>query len=319
VSHPPILVVSAPDDAALNLLQPPPPGERLVIGWQPAELLAAAPEAEILISCSASRGQIEPLFHAAPKLRWMHSLSAGLDTLMFPGLVERPVVLTNARSVYRRSLAEWVMASVLFFAKELRRLVKSQERGVWDIYEPRWIQGTTLGIVGYGDIGRACAENARSFGMKVLGVRRRPAPDPLCDEVVGLDRMREVIARSDYVVVVLPLTAETRHLVGAAEIAAMKPGAVFINIGRGPVVDEAPLIEALRAGRIRGAALDVFEREPLPDGHPFYSLPNVLLSAHCADRVPTWREDSMRLCLENLARFREGRELVNVVDKGQGY
>jgi len=319
VSYPPILVVSAPDDAALSVLAPPPPGERFVIGWQPSELLAAAPEAEILISCSASRGQVEPLFHAAPKLRWMHSLSAGLDTLVFPALVESPVVLTNARSVFSRSLAEWVMASVLFFAKELRRLVKSQERGVWDIYEPRWIRDTTMGIIGYGDIGRACAENARSFGMKVLGVRRRPAPDPLCDEVVGLDRMRDVIARSDYIVVILPLTAETRHLVGAAEISAMKPGAVFINIGRGPVVDEAPLIEALRAGRIRGAALDVFEQEPLPDGHAFYSLPNVLLSAHCADRVPTWRQDSMRLCLENLARFRRGQELLNVIEKGQGY
>jgi phosphoglycerate dehydrogenase-like enzyme len=209
--------------------------------------------------------------------------------------------------VYSASLGEWVMASVLFFAKELRRLVRSQERGVWDLYEPRWVRGTTLGIVGYGDI------------MKVLAVRRRPEPDPLCDEVLGLDRLRDVMARSDYVVVALPLVPDTRHLVGAAEIAAMKPTGVFINIGRGPVVDEAPLIDALRAGRIAGAALDVFEQEPLPDGHPFYSLPNVLLSAHCADRVPTWRLDSMQLFVDNLARYRGGQPLLNVIDKARGY
>jgi phosphoglycerate dehydrogenase-like enzyme len=319
VTHPPILVVSAPDDDALKLLQPPPPGERLVIGWNPAELMAAAPEAEILVSCSASKAQLEPLFRAAPKLRWMHSLSAGLDTLLFPALAASPVVLTNARGVYSASLGEWVMASVLFFAKELRRLVRSQERGVWDIYEPQWVRGKTLGIIGYGDIGRASAQLARAFGMNVLAVRRSPAPDPLCDEVLGLDRMRDVMARSDYVVVVLPLTPETHHLVGAAEIAAMKPGGVFINIGRGPVVEETPLVEALRAGRIRGAALDVFEQEPVPAGHPLYSLPNVLFSAHCADRVPTWRTDSMQVFLDNLKRYRSGQPLLNVIDKSRGY
>ena len=319
MTHSPILVLATPDDSALSVLQPPPAGERFVVGWQPQELLPAAPEAEIIVSCSASGTQLEPLFRAAPKLRWVHSLSAGLDTLLFPALVESPVVLTNARGVYSASLGEWVMASVLFFAKEMRRLVESQERGIWDIYEPRWVRGTTMGIVGYGDIGRACATLGRAFGMNVLAVRRKPEPDPLCDEVLGLDRIRDVMARSDYVVVILPLTPQTRHLVGAAEIAAMKRDAVFVNIGRGPAVDEAALVEALRAGRIRGAALDVFEKEPLPDGHPLYSLKNVFLSAHCADRVPTWRTDSMRVFVENLARYRAGQPLLNVIDKSRGY
>lgn len=319
MSHAPILVVSTPDDAALHVLQPPPAGERLAIGWDPAELGANAAEAEILVACGAGRRQLEPLLPAAPKLRWIHSLSAGVDTLLFPALVESPVVVTNARGAYSRSLGEWAMAAVLYFAKDLRRLVRSQQRGVWDVLEPSWVRGATLGIVGYGDLGRASAQLAHALGMKVLAVRRSPAPDPFCDEVLDADRLRDAIARSDYVLVTLPLTPETRHRVGAAEIAAMKPGAVLINIGRGPVVDEAPLIDALRAGRIRGAALDVFEQEPLPEGHAFYFLENVLLSAHCADHVPGWREDSMRVFLDNLALYRAGQPLRNVIDKKRGY
>jgi phosphoglycerate dehydrogenase-like enzyme len=314
-----ILVMAVPDDSALRVLTPPPEGVHLTVAWELADLLAAAPRADVLVVCSAGRDRVEPVFRAAPRLAWIHCLMAGVDAMLFPALVESEVPLTNAKGAYSRSLAEWVMGAVLFFAKDLRRLVRSQERGVWDAFDPEWIYRKTMGIIGYGDIGRAVAERARAFGMNVLAVRRRPASDPLCDEVVGPDRQRDVMARSDYVVVTLPLTPETRGAVGAEQIAALKRDAVFINIGRGPAVAEAPLIEALQNGRLRGAALDVFEQEPLPPGHPFYSLPNVLLSPHTADRTPGWREDSMRLFLDNLGRFRRGEPLANVVDKRLGY
>ena len=314
-----VLVLAAPDDAALRVLDAPPPGVRLTVGWEPAELIPSASRAEILIACSAGRDRLKPVVDNAPRLRWIHSLSAGLDTLLYPELVASPVVLTNARGAYSRSLGEWVMAALLFFAKDLRRLVESQQRGSWDVFDPDWIQGKTLAIVGYGDIGRAAAEKARAFGMKVIGVRRRPAADAFCDEVVGQDALRAVLARADYVVVTLPLTTETRGLIGRDEIAVMPPHAVFVNIGRGPVVVESALVEALRARRIRGAALDVFDQEPLPAGHAFYTLSNVLLSPHTADRVPGWREDSMQLFLKNLELFRAGAPLRNVVDKKSGY
>jgi len=174
--------------------------------------------------------------------------------------------------------------------------------------------------VGYGDIGRAIAERARPLGMRVLALRRSaPGTDPLADEFVAPERLPDLMARSDYVAVALPLTSETRRFVDRRAIAAMKPSAVFVNVGRGPVVDEEALIEALEAKRLRGAALDVFVNEPLPSGHPFYRMENVLLSAHCADHTRTWRDDAVRLFLDNLSRFRSGTPLRNVVDKTRGY
>ncbi len=230
--------------------------------------------------------------------------------------------LTNARGVFSASLGEFVMAAVLFFAKDFPRMRRSQAARTWDPFDVDWAQGKTLGIVGYGDIGRAAAERARAFGMKILALRRNldaARQDPLVDEAIPLERRADLMARSDYVVVAAPLTPETRGLVGPAEIAAMKPTGVLINVGRGPIVDEAALLAALQAGRIRGAALDVFDTEPLPKEHAFYGLDNVLLSPHCADNTPGWLEGSMRFFLQNLEHFRAGRPLLNLVDKARGY
>jgi phosphoglycerate dehydrogenase-like enzyme len=199
---------------------------------------------------------------------------------------------------------------------------RSQARGAWDPFDVDWVQGRTLGIVGYGDIGRVAAQRARAFGMRILAVRRDVAAaqrDPLVDEAFPVERRAALLAASDYVVVAAPLTPDTRGLLGPREIAAMKPTAVLVNVGRGPVVDEAALLAALREGRIRGAALDVFDEEPLPSGHPFYALENVLLSPHCADNTPGWLEESMRFFLVNLERFRSGEPLLNPVDKSRGY
>jgi phosphoglycerate dehydrogenase-like enzyme len=294
---------------------------RFVIG-EVLEAFRGAPPPDALFVCSMGRRLVEPVLALAPSLRWIHSRSAGVEHLMFPALVEAPVPLTNARGVYSAALGEFVMAAVLFFAKDFARMRRSQARGAWDPFDVDWVQGRTLGIVGYGDIGRVAAQRARAFGMRILAVRRDVAAaqrDPLVDEAFPVERRAALLAASDYVVVAAPLTPDTRGLLGPREIAAMKPTAVLVNVGRGPVVDEAALLAALREGRIRGAALDVFDEEPLPSGHPFYALENVLLSPHCADNTPGWLEESMRFFLVNLERFRSGEPLLNPVDKSRGY
>ena len=203
-----------------------------------------------------------------------------------------------------------------------RRLVRSQEAGLWDPFDVRDIAGQTAGIVGYGSIGRAVASRLRPLGMKVLALRREPnaRPDDWIERVYRPEERLEMLAQCDYIVVSAPLTADTRGMIGEAELAAMKPNAVVINIGRGPVIDEQALVRALTEGRIEGAALDVFDTEPLPPGHPFYRLPNVLLSPHCADHTGDWLERAMQLFLDNFERFRKGEPLRNVVtDKRRGY
>jgi len=176
--------------------------------------------------------------------------------------------------------------------------------------------------VGYGDIGRAVAARLRLLGVEILALRRRPllsAPDHLVKETFPPERLLELVARADDVVVAAPLTPQTKGLVGRDAIAAMKRTAVLVNVGRGPVLDEAALVEALEQGRIRGAALDVFEAEPLPAESPLWRLPNVLLSPHCADHVPGWVDEAMRVFLGQLERFRRGEPLLDVIDKTRGY
>jgi phosphoglycerate dehydrogenase-like enzyme len=280
------------------------------------------PRADLLLLFSAARAPFEGLWGRLEGVRWVHSLAAGVDKVLFPAFVNSAIPLTNSRGVFSRALGEFALGAVLFFAKDFRRMVTSQEAGRWDPFDVEEIYGRTLGIVGYGDIGRAVAERARGLGMKILASRRRPElsrGDPLLDEVYSAADRHELLTRSDYVVVVAPLTPDTRGLVGGPEIGAMKKTAVLINIGRGAVVDETALVQALEARRIRGAALDVFESEPLPLGHPLYRLDNVLLSPHCADHTPGWLEGAVQFFLQNVERFRRGETLLNVVDKAQGY
>jgi phosphoglycerate dehydrogenase-like enzyme len=211
---------------------------------------------------------------------------------------------------------------MLFFAFDLRRLVQQQEDGMWKPFVGNTLAGRTLGIVGYGAVGRAVAERARAFDMKIAALRRRPElfeGDSLVDRTYSPDRIMELMAESDYVAIAAPLTPETRGMIGEAAIAAMKPSAVLINIGRGPVIDEVALVGALESGRIRGAALDVFNTEPLPNGHPFWRLANVLLSPHTADRVEGFLAPAFACFLDNLLRFAAGQPLLNIVDKQSGY
>jgi phosphoglycerate dehydrogenase-like enzyme len=317
-----VLVLADPTDPRLAMLEALPESSTIVTGRYVEAFERAAPKADVIFAWSENGSLLERVWRMSPCVRWVHSRSAGLDGTLFPALVDSPVVLTNGRGVFSQSLGEFVIGAALFFAKGFRRMVRSQQARIWDQFDIIEIRNQIMGIVGYGDIGRAIAQRARPIGMKILALRRRPElsrGDPLVDEVLPIDRKLELMARSDYVVAAAPLTAETRGLIGESELRAMKNTAVIMNVGRGPVIDEAALIRALEEKRIRGAALDVFDTEPLPNGHPFYRLDNVLLSPHCADHTPDWLDQAMQLFINNFERFRRGEPLQNVVDKRLGY
>ena len=294
----------------------------IAVGGTPEAFERAAPRADVILIWEADTKVFEQVWRMAPRVRWVHSLSAGLDGMLFPELVESPVPLTNARGVFSDALGEFAIGAVLFFAKDFRRLLRSQMAGIWEPFDVVAIRGQSLGIVGYGDVGRAVASRGHALGMKVLAMRRRlelSSEDPYVTQMFSPDQKHQMLAQSDYVVVTTPLTPESRGMVGEREFKVMKPTAVLINIGRGPVVDQAALTRALEQKRIRGAALDVFDVEPLPPGHPFYRLDNVLLSPHSADRTADSKERSIRVFLDNFERFRRGEPLLHVVNKKLGY
>jgi len=318
-----VLVLADPADPQLAMLADLPEKTGIAVGNSLEAFQRAAPDATAIFNWSGSRALLREVFAMAPKVRWVHSRSAGLDSLLFPELVESPVPLTNGSGVFSPSLGEFALAAILYFAKDFRRMIRNQVAGRWEQFDIVEISGQTVGIVGYGDIGRAVATRVRAMGMRVLAVKRHGPPlynvDPLVDQIYSPEHRVEMISRCDYIVASAPLTDETRGMIGEAEFAAMKPSAVVINVGRGPVIDEDAMLKALTGGHIKGAGLDVFTHEPLPEGHPFYRLENVLLSPHCADHTADWLDQAMRFFLENFERFRKGEPLRNVVNKKLGY
>jgi phosphoglycerate dehydrogenase-like enzyme len=300
-----------------------PPEARIVVGHTPeAFSKEARAEAKVVLFTGSGGQVLQRIYPDLRRVEWLHCLSAGLDAVLTPEMVRIPTPLTNSRGVFARSLSEFALAGMLYFAKNLNRMREAQRAQKWEQFDIEELYGNVLGVVGYGEIGRRTAERAKPFGMKVHILRRRPeltADDPLVDRVYGGDELEPLLAASDYLLVSAPLTNETRGMLGAVQLARMKSSAVLINLGRGPVVVEAALVDALRQEKIRGAALDVFDEEPLPTGHPFYSLDNVLLSPHCADHTGTWMEEAMQLFVENLELFRAGKPLKNITDKNSGY
>jgi len=312
-----------PAEAQLATLREQLPGVKIIAGNSAEAFERPAVDATVLFNWSGSIELFKKVFAMCPDLLWVHSRSVGLERTLFSELKESAVPLTNGAGVFSASLGEFTLGAILYFAKDFRRMIRNQMAGVWEAFDVLWASGQTVGIIGYGDIGRAIAERARAFGMTVLAVRRNVSPsqaaDPLVAQTYGPERRLEMIPHCDYVVVAAPLTSETRGMIGEAEFAAMKPTAVVINVGRGPVINEEAMIGALSSGRIRGAALDVFDHEPLPAGHPYYKLENVLLSPHCADHTPDWLDNAMKFFIEQYERFRKGEPLLNVVDKKLGY
>jgi len=317
-----LLVLADPSASWLKLLGNLGPDVTVLVSNDPTKVREYAPKADVIVNGTSNPPLLSAAVPPAAKAKWIHSLWTGVDNVLCPEILASPLPLTNGRGVFRRPLAEWTIGAMLYFAYNMRRMIRQQQAGVWEVFTTEEIQGKTLGIVGYGGIGSTTAELARPFGMKIIALRRRTdlfQKDAIVDQSFGLAQVNELMAASDYVLLAAPLTDETRGMIGAAQIAAMKPTGVLINVGRGAVVDEPALIQALENGKIRGAALDVFAVEPLPSTHPFYKMENVLLSPHTADHVQDFIHLAVECFLDNLRRFRANEPLLNLVDKHAGY
>ena len=317
-----LVVIGDLNASHMRLLKQLPSNVETIISDDFEKLKEAAPKADILLNGGFHAELFRKIFPLVTKAQWVHNLSTGVEGILSPEVIASSIPLTNGRGVFSSILAEFVIAGVLYFAKDLRRMIRNQVAGRWEPFDVSPIEGTTMAIIGYGDIGRATAKLAHGMGMKVVALRRRAAlsvDDPHLTAIYPLERLHEIIARSDYLVIATPLTPETTGMIGEAELHQLKNEAVVINVGRGPIIVEAALIKALQENRIKGAALDVFDKEPLPEGHPFYRMENVLLSPHCADHLPGWIDLAMNRFLENFELFSKGQPLENVVDKKAGY
>lgn len=312
-----VLVVSTDGDPQLAMLGQIPH----VVGKDLGDFTAVLDKAEAILHWAGPREFLRSVYLASPNVRWVHSRSAGLDNVLFPELVASAIPLTNGTGVFSQSLGEFALAAILYFAKDFPRMLRNQRAQRWEQFDVEEIAGCTAGIVGYGDIGRAVAVRLKSMGMRVLALKRHApaAADPSIERFYMPDEMAAMLGQCDYVVVAAPLTEETRHMVSDAAFAAMKPSAVVVNVGRGPVIDQAALATALKEKKIRGAGLDVFEQEPVPSGDPIWNFENVLVSPHCADHTNDWLNDSIRFYLEQYERFAKGELLQNVAQKHLGY
>ncbi len=316
-----LLVLSDPQASWLKRLDGL-DGVAPIVTKDEARVREAAPTVDAILNASSGPHLLAAALPLAKRARWVHSLWTGVDHVMSPELIASPLPLTNGRGVFRISLAEWSIGAMLYFSYNLRRMIRQQQQQKWEAFSTEELNGRTLGIVGYGEIGRATAERAHALGMRVIALRRRPeksADDPLLEESYPPARLNDLMAASDYVLAAAPLTPETRGMIGAPQLAAMKPTAVLLNVGRGAVIDEDALVAALQANQIRGAALDVFAVEPLPAGHPFWTMEQVLLSPHTADHVQDFVHLAVDCFLDNLRRFQAGDPLLNIVDKHAGY
>ncbi|HMF74138.1 MAG TPA: D-2-hydroxyacid dehydrogenase [Bryobacteraceae bacterium] len=326
MSKPNLLVVAPPDHYALRNLTQLNDLAQISISTDEAELEKLAAEAEVVLysGLTGKAAGFSKVWKHAAKAKWVHSLSAGVEKVLSPEFVESPVPLTNARGVFKRSLAEFAVLGMLYSYKRVRRLVENQRAHRWDNFYVDFLHGKTLGVVGYGEIGRECAILAKALGMQIHAVRRNPelsANDPILDRIFPSSELHEMLSGVDVLVAAAPLTPETKHMLSDKEFRAMKQSAIVINVGRGPVIDESALIRALQENRIGGAALDVFEEEPLSEKSPLWDMENVLISPHCTDRTqnPDWLDLSMQFFVENFQRYVKGEPLENVVNKKAGY
>lgn len=272
--------------------------------------------AEILVGWNIPREAVQ----RAAGLKWIHSTAAGVDQLLYPEIRARGIILTASMGIHHQ-LVEHIFAFLLALERRLHVALRLQLQRKWNRARTVGdeLAGKTLGILGLGTIGQQLVRKAQAFDMRVIGTKRTPTAIPGVDRVLPPDGLPQVLRESDAIVVALPLTPQTRGLIGERELQMMKPSAWFINVGRGPIVHEAALIQALRAGKIAGAALDVFEHEPLRSDSPLYDLENVILTPHVSGASPRYMDRAVPLFCENLARYLRGAPLRNLVDPERGY
>jgi phosphoglycerate dehydrogenase-like enzyme len=300
------------------------PRHTFLEAWDRDTLRRLLPDADVAFTPFVDRD----LFPSLPRLRWVQSPAVGVGGLMFPELLASGVVITSARGIRARSIAEHVLGVAIALARRLPHAIRSQAAHHWAQDElegaasgVRILHGARMGIVGLGAIGAELAKIAAPFGFSISAIRRRidrPVPDGV-DEVSTPDGLLDLVAKSDVIVIAAPHTPETKRLIGRREVDAMKRGAFLINVARGKMIDDEAVIDALRDGRLGGAALDVFTQEPLQPESPYWDLPNVIITPHTSGSMQDYWTPLVALFSENLRRFETGRELVNVVDKMAGY
>ena len=271
--------------------------------------------AEVVATLELSAGAVA----RAKDLRWVHTWSAGVDNIVPPGLDKTDAIYTCGKGNGGVTMAEWAMMLMLMWCKRATYYLAAHEDRRWEPIPHGELGGQVVGIIGLGHSGADLARKCQAFDMTVLGVRRSSTPCEHVDEMFGLDNIREMLARSDYVVVTTPITEHTRGMIGEPEFRAMKPGAYFIVTSRGGVADTDALLRALREGWIAGAGLDAHEIEPVPPDSPFWSIPNVFISPHCSSTGTAQAARGAEIFVDNLRRYVAGKPLNNVVDLGLGY
>ncbi len=317
------------------------PGARLVT--VSVDGLADGPldDVEVMLRGWLNSDAFDRLLVRAPNLAWVHSATSGVEGALTPAALERGVVVTNARGVFSRPIAEYVLMMILSVSRRLPQLLELQQERTWQPLEGAELRDVTVGIVGLGSIGRAVGALATAFGCRVVAVRRRPGAvggeppseasgseeeraersfgEAMLDRVGGPETLPELLGESDFIVLAAPLTPETEGMIDDATLAQVKPGAWLINVARGRLIDERALLRALREGPLGGAVLDTFRDEPLPPTSPFYDLDNVIVTPHTAWSSGRVLDRSVELFCDNLRRFAAGKPLLNVVDPTAGY
>jgi phosphoglycerate dehydrogenase-like enzyme len=298
------------------------PDDEVVGAREPDERRREFPSADVIVTTKLKGEE----FALARRLRWIHTTAVGVGPLLSREAVASDVVITNARGSHSEAIAEHAIALVLALRRHLHVAAARQAAREWaqiEIQERRvaTLPHSHLVVVGLGSIGARVAELGRGLGMQVTGVRRRVGEPPPAgvSEVVAPDRLRDALGRADAVVLAVPTTSQTRALIGEPELEAMRPSAVLVNIARGQLIDDAALVRALETGKIAGAGLDAFHEEPLPAAHPYWTLPNVLMTPHTAAFAGDYWPPVVEQFLENMRRYKAGEPLVNVVDKKAGY
>jgi phosphoglycerate dehydrogenase-like enzyme len=319
--RPTVVVLVDPADG------PPPLVERardladLTIVPEDATLASVLDEVEAVFAWDPRPSWLERLATEASGLRWIQAASDGVDHVLVPALVARgDVAVTNARGVFEAPIAEWIVGAMLAMTTGLHRSIVDQSARRWGTGRTtERLAGRHLVVVGPGPIARETATRATALGMTVEAVGRSERDDVTLGRVVGPERFHEALARADVVLDAVPLTSATRGMFDAAAFAAMRPGARFINVGRGATVDEPALVDALERGHLGGAALDVFAIEPLPSDHPLWAMPNVIVSPHACGDVEGWEAAVVGIFIDNLGRFVRGEPLRNLVDVQAGF
>lgn len=317
---PVVTVLSAPEEAG-------PPGLDLLNGRVEVRLAhdeetlrETLPGTQILLVTDFRTDALRAAWPAADSLQWVHATSAGVDALLIPELVESDIPVTNAQGIFDRAIAEYVLGAILLFAKDFNGSLAYQREHRWQHRDTERAHGKRVLVVGAGSIGREIARLTSAIGMDVYGIARRArSQDPDFVEVFANESLHEQLGKADYVVVSAPLTPATEGLFGPEEFASMKPEARFINIARGAIVQTHALVEVLKQGALAGAALDVFEEEPLPPEHPLWDFSNVVMTAHMAGDFVGWRAALIEQFLANLDRWQRNEALFNQVDKKLGY